>query len=49
MTKKRTVNLRLSVVVFDKVKSLADADERSFNYMVEKILKAAITEKKDKP
>jgi len=39
----KTVSLRLSKGVFDHVKKLADQDDRSFNYMVEKLLKQAIT------
>ena len=39
---KKTVNLRLSADLCDKITAMAKQDDRSFNYMVEKLLNKAI-------
>ena len=44
----KTVNLRLSKDICEVIKKLADDDDRSFNYMVEKILREYFVFRKDK-
>lgn len=42
--KTRTISLRIDEEVFQYVKRMADDDDRSVNYMIEKILRLTVDE-----